>query len=167
MAGLALILEVIRVEAYGRVVAVRVVQPYLVMYYQPRLLVALLAHPSIHSYTHINVGLPGPAPRLGFIELFLGQHCLALRILSMHTGQGVKPAYTGKKMKKDQAARLIPYETIIFRIYCHALPGFCWPGFSGQVEQVVQMERCFLYNPIYTLYYTYTYITIIYIHIYI
>ena len=74
VAGLALILEALRVEADVWVVAVGIVQPYLVVDYQPRLLVAYLAQPAVQCDPVVDVGLPCALPCLAPIELLLGQH---------------------------------------------------------------------------------------------
>jgi hypothetical protein len=70
--GLALIQKVLRIETDLWVVAVLIVQPYPVVYYQPRLLATDLTEPTILSYALIDEGLPGPAPCLCLVELFLG-----------------------------------------------------------------------------------------------
>ena len=75
--GLALVHEVLRVEADVRIVAVLVVQPYLMMDYLARLLMTYLAQPAINGQPVVDVCTPCPLPCSCLIELFLGQHSLA------------------------------------------------------------------------------------------
>ena len=69
--GLALIHEVLRVQADLWVVAVLIVQPYLVVYYQARLVVTYFTQPTIQCHPLVNISLPSHAPGFGLIELFL------------------------------------------------------------------------------------------------
>jgi hypothetical protein len=77
---LAYILEVLLVQADGRVVTVHIIQPYLVvMDDQARLLVTQLTDPAVDGQPLVDVCLPGSAPGLTLVELFLVQtaHVLA------------------------------------------------------------------------------------------
>jgi hypothetical protein len=53
--GLALIHEVLRVQTDLRVIAVHIVEPYLMVYYQTRLIVAYLAQPAVQRYPCIDI----------------------------------------------------------------------------------------------------------------
>jgi hypothetical protein len=72
VAGLANILEVILVETDLWVVAVYIIQPYLVVVdNKARLFVAQLTHTTIDSQSLIDVSLPSSQPWPAFIELLL------------------------------------------------------------------------------------------------
>lgn len=71
MARLALIKEILRVQADLRIVAIHVIQPYFVMYHSSRFLPAHLAHAAIRGNPVRNIITPGPPPCLGSIKLFL------------------------------------------------------------------------------------------------
>lgn len=71
MASLAFIKESLRVQAYVWVIAVRIIQPYGMVYDLPWLLTTDLAQTTINRYSIINKGLPSTAPGSAFIELFL------------------------------------------------------------------------------------------------
>jgi hypothetical protein len=97
--SLADILEVVLVQCDVRVVAVEVIQPYLVVVDdQTRLLVAQLTDAAIYCNTFIYIALPGSQPWPALIELFLGQHCLALRVWCFPCTPGQSPEYTGKEL---------------------------------------------------------------------
>ena len=72
VAGLALILEALRVQTYVWVVAVHIVQPDGMVYDQAWLLATLLTYPTIQGQPCIYVRLPGPSPGHALVELFLG-----------------------------------------------------------------------------------------------
>lgn len=74
MTSLALIEEELRVEADAWVVTVHIIEPYLVMDYQPRLLATDLAQPAVHCHPALDESIPCSLPCLGLIELFLSQH---------------------------------------------------------------------------------------------
>ena len=71
MAGLTLIQESFRVETYVRVIAVRVIQPYGMVYDLPWLLTAHLTQTTINRYPMIYKGLPRTAPCSTLVELLL------------------------------------------------------------------------------------------------
>jgi hypothetical protein len=71
VASLTLIQESLRVQAYVWVVAVRIIQPYGMVYDLPWLITTDLAQTTINRYSVINKGLPSTAPGSAFIELFL------------------------------------------------------------------------------------------------
>ena len=72
MAGLALELEVVRVEADVRVVAIRIVEPNAPMVDDlSGLDSARLAKPAVNGQPFVYVRITGASPRLRFIELFL------------------------------------------------------------------------------------------------
>ena len=71
MARLALVSEVCRVQADGRVVAVVVVQPDLMVDDQPRRLTADLAGPAVDSLPLFDISSSGSLPCLGLVKLFL------------------------------------------------------------------------------------------------
>ena len=72
MAGLANILEVILVETDLWIVAVYIIQPYLVVVDDvARFLVAQLTHTTIDGQALIDVSLPGAEPWSALVELLL------------------------------------------------------------------------------------------------
>ena len=71
MTRLALVSEVCRVQADGRVVAVVVVQPDLMVDDQPRRLTADLAGPAVYSLPLFDIARPGSLPGFGLVKLFL------------------------------------------------------------------------------------------------
>ena len=71
VARLALVLETLRVEADVWVVAVRIVQPYGMVYDLPWLITTHLTQTTINRYSVINKGLPSTAPGLALVELLL------------------------------------------------------------------------------------------------
>ena len=97
--GLALILEQARVEAHLWVVAVHIVQPYSMVYYIARLLVADLTQSTIQGQPCVDVGLPRQLPCSASVELFL-VHSIALisrlwpsrYMTGAHLDAGLKPA---------------------------------------------------------------------------
>jgi hypothetical protein len=72
--SLALIQKVLRVKTDVRVVTVDIVQPYLVVHYQPRLHATDLTDATVNSHPLLNESISRSLPCLGFIELFLSQH---------------------------------------------------------------------------------------------
>lgn len=74
MTGLALIEEVVRVETYLRVIAVDIIKPYLVMYYQPRLHATDLTDAAVYAHALLDKCIAYSLPCLGLIELLLSQH---------------------------------------------------------------------------------------------
>ena len=73
MTCLTLVHKIVRVQADHRIVAVRIIQPYLVVNYSTRLIVTYFTQPAIYSQPCIDVCLPGLPPRWCLVELFLVQ----------------------------------------------------------------------------------------------
>lgn len=92
VAGLALQLEVVRVETDLWIVAVGIVQPDPVVVYDCSWLYSAgLADPTVYRFPAGYVVRPGPLPRSGLVKLFLGQHLAGL--LSLWVIQGrTRPA---------------------------------------------------------------------------
>ena len=74
MTCLTLIHKIIRVQADHWVIAIRIIQPYLMVNYSTRLIMAHFTQPAIYSQPCVDVRLPGLPPRWCLIELFLVQH---------------------------------------------------------------------------------------------
>ena len=91
---LTLIHKVIEAQADLWVVAVLIVQPYLVVYYSTRLIMAYLTQPAVNGQPVVYVALPGHPPRFAFIELFLvhAVGLLAGSLTAHHSGV----CYTGR-----------------------------------------------------------------------
>lgn len=88
--GLALVEEVVRVEADVRVVAVVVVKPDNMVNYPTRLIPAHLAQPAIHGQPAVYVCLPGTSPGWCLIEFLLVYICPPAHLASV--------SYAGVKM---------------------------------------------------------------------
>ena len=74
MTSLTLIKKVVRVEADLWIVAVDIVQPDLVMDYQPRLHATDLTDATIYAHALLYESIPHSLPCFSLIELLLGQH---------------------------------------------------------------------------------------------
>ena len=74
MTSLALVKEVLRIETDVWIVAVDIIQPYLVVDYQPRLHATDLADAAVHSHPLLNERIPHTLPCFSLIKLFLSQH---------------------------------------------------------------------------------------------
>ena len=158
MARLALILEALRIEADVWVVAVHIVQPYGVVHDLAQLLMAYLTQATIYGHAIIDIGSPGPEPRLAFVELFLGQHRLAplgmYGLPELHwrlrekeplfTARGLyrKEVTYGKQTGPELCAQVLTISLylVFTATHCHALPSFSTPIFD-EVEQVVQGNK--------------------------
>ena len=124
VALLTFISEVARVQADLWVVAVVVVQPYLMMDCLAQLLATLLADTSVNCHPCFYISGPGSTPCLAFIELRLGHSGLHRK----------KPRFRPGPLCYYSINYLLP-RTASFS------------NFSAQVEQVGGTERVFLYNP--------------------
>jgi hypothetical protein len=69
--GLTFIHKVVKVQADLWVVAVLIIQPYLMVYYLTRLIMTDLTQPAIYSQPIVYISLPSQAPGFGLVELFL------------------------------------------------------------------------------------------------
>lgn len=111
VAGLALVPKAPWVQADIRIVAVDIIQPDSVMYDQPRLIVAHLAHTAIEREPVIDVCLPRSFPRLRLVKLFLCHSIQPIR-----KGPGASP--------------ILPvniYALVRFRVWTQRQARSAWP----------------------------------------
>ena len=104
MAVEANILEVVLVETDLRVVAVDVVQPYLVVVDNvSRFIMAQLTDTTVDSYALIDVSLPGAEPWSAFIELLLvHRRTTSFRVIPPPTAPAYAiPAYNKETHSQD------------------------------------------------------------------
>ena len=85
MTVLTFIQEPIRVKAYVWVIAVRIIKPYGMVHDLPGLFATHLTQTTINRQPVINKCLTCSTPGSALIELFLGQHCLALHVMTLWT----------------------------------------------------------------------------------
>ena len=71
MAVLAFVFEVVRVQTYLWVIAVNIIQPYLMVDDLARLIPAYLTQSAINSFPVCDIAQPRPAPWSAQIKLFL------------------------------------------------------------------------------------------------
>ena len=111
MAGLALIQKIVLIQTDLWIVTVDIIQPNFVMDNQARLFSAYLAQTAVYCHPLVNVYLPSPAPRRGFIELFLCHHAR------------IHPSLLAHKEKETWASlpKSLRYYNITFQcvILCH------------------------------------------------